>query len=186
LNLQTVVSNRAQPLARQSGGIRSPPIKAPILFVADTFRRSGRCAESRVFATKICSFLIRPCRRVALVAWPRARRVSSEHGARRVAPVGRYSDGLCNPALTPKFFEASRSLCAPWQHQCNHQSGNKRRSGARYHTALSSPKRFLTDRAHVFTMRISSVAFRARSPTPAGLCPSGFPLDLGDDRIFLD
>jgi hypothetical protein len=37
---------------------------------ADTFRRSRRCAERRVFATKICSCPIRPCRRVALVAWP--------------------------------------------------------------------------------------------------------------------
>jgi hypothetical protein len=37
---------------------------------ADTFRRSRLCAERRVFATKICSCPIRPCRRVALVAWP--------------------------------------------------------------------------------------------------------------------
>jgi len=46
LDHQRTVSSHAQPLARQSGGISSPPIKAPILFVAATVcGEAGFCHE---------------------------------------------------------------------------------------------------------------------------------------------
>ena len=43
-------------------------------------------ARRRVFATKICSCPIRPCRRVALVAWPGPDVCRPDNVARRAAP----------------------------------------------------------------------------------------------------
>src|SRR5258707_2915247 len=55
---------RAQPLARQSGGISSPPIKAPILFVAATVcGEAGFCHEDLFMSD---SAMPTGC----LVAWP--------------------------------------------------------------------------------------------------------------------